>query len=233
MKETGVNVIAINASYGSQGGDQSDPMRDVIAKAGEAGIIFVTSAGNQSSDNDQIASFPASYDASNIITVAASDPDDKLALFSNYGLNSIDLAAPGENIFSTAIEVAALVTSQDLDFTAVSFELVAQADGQYLASLETSSVTVVNAVSSYRYADGTSMAAPHVTGAIAILAAAFPAESVSQRIDRILEGTDPIETLAGLVSAGGRLNLNQSLRLYETGDVNLASIYHILLFENK
>jgi len=319
MKDKGVNVIAINASYGSQGGDQSDPMRDVIAKAGAAGIIFVASAGNESSDNDQIPAFPASYNAPNIITVAASDQNDNLAFFSNYGLSSVDLAAPGENILSAGIEEAALVASQDLSFTAVYFEFagytfgtagpiyacgkgypnefprlqsnyvaliergsddnnafyfwqkvqnaenagaaaviiyndrpglldnvtlmsagnwlpavfVAQADGQYLASLETSSVTVVNAVSSYRYADGTSMAAPHVAGAVAILAAAFPAESVSQRIGRILAGTDSIETLAGLVSTGGRLNLNQSLRLYGTRDVNMAPIYHLLLLGLK
>ena len=73
------------------------------------------------------------------------------------------------------------------------------------------------------------MSAPHVTGAVAILAAAYPAESVAQRINRILEGVDYSETLAGLVSTGGRLNLNKSLRLYGTPIANIAPIYNLLL----
>ena len=77
-----------------------------IASAGDAGIAFVCAAGNGGSDgigdnNDFTPTFPASYDCSNIIAVAATGSSDTLASFSNYGPSSVDLAAPGVGILST------------------------------------------------------------------------------------------------------------------------------------
>jgi len=63
--------------------------------------LFIVSAGNTGSSNDNDPMYPASYDLDNIISVAATNQDDNLANFSNYGLNSVDVAAPGVNIFST------------------------------------------------------------------------------------------------------------------------------------
>jgi len=99
--DDGENIVAINASYGGSGGSQDDSVNDAIKKLGEKGVVFCAAAGNSSEDIDQNPSYPASYDASNIIAVAASDQDDKLASFSNYGKNSVDIAAPGTNILST------------------------------------------------------------------------------------------------------------------------------------
>ena len=101
MKNRGVNIVAVNASYGGYGGAQTDPMNDAIKSLGALDIVFCTSAGNDGSDNDVDAHFPSSYDASNIISVAATDHDDLLSSFSNYGLNSVDLSAPGDGILST------------------------------------------------------------------------------------------------------------------------------------
>ena len=106
MKSLGVNIVAINASYGGLGGAQSDPMNDAIKSLGALGIVFCTSAGNGGSDgigddNDVDAHFPSSYDAPNIIAVAATNDSDMLSSFSNYGLTSVDLSAPGEAILST------------------------------------------------------------------------------------------------------------------------------------
>jgi subtilisin family serine protease len=315
MKARGVNVVAINASYGSEDGSQADMMRDVIAEAGSAGIVFVASAGNDGYNIDLTPQYPASYDAPNIITVAAGDNLDNLATFSNYGLTSVDLTAPGDSIFSTVPETQASVLQDNTEYTAVSFEyagltsgitgkiydcgkgyfeqfptgvfgdialiergnrdgnpfffsekvqnamdagavaviiynnvpgldnvtlgsagdwvpavFISQADGQELVALGNPQATVVNATGSgYQYSNGTSMAAPHVSGAIAVLAAAFPNESVSLRMSRILGGADRLETLSGYVATGGRLNLNTALRLYQ--DVNLIPIYELLLFE--
>ncbi|MCK4792764.1 MAG: S8 family serine peptidase, partial [Desulfobacteraceae bacterium] len=73
--------------------------RDAIANAG--GILFITSAGNERTDNDVMPSYPANYDLPNIISVAASNQFDELAYFSNYGENTVSLAAPGVSILST------------------------------------------------------------------------------------------------------------------------------------
>ena len=88
-----------NNSWG--GGGFSQPLRDAIAAAGEAGQVFVAAAGNFSSDSDAFPSYPAAYDLDNIISVAATDENDQLADFSNFGVISVDLAAPGVDIFST------------------------------------------------------------------------------------------------------------------------------------
>jgi hypothetical protein len=61
-------------------------------------LLFVAAAGN---DGRDIPVYPASYDLDNIISVAATDYDDNLALWSNYGSTSVDVAAPGVDIYST------------------------------------------------------------------------------------------------------------------------------------
>ncbi len=99
--DNGENIVAINASYGGGGGSQDDSMNEAIKKLGSKGVVFCAAAGNDGKDIDRDPIYPASYNASNIIAVAASDQDDKLASFSNYGKNSVDVAAPGKNILST------------------------------------------------------------------------------------------------------------------------------------
>lgn len=89
----------INASWG--GGPFEPALRDAIARAGNAGILFVAAAGNDGEDADAFPMYPAAYDLPNIVSVAATDPDDELASFSNYGATSVDLAAPGTDIVSS------------------------------------------------------------------------------------------------------------------------------------
>lgn len=88
-----------NNSWG--GGGYSQALYDAIRAAGSANQLFIASAGNEANNNDASPSYPASFDLDNIIAVAASDPADQLTWFSNYGRNSVDLAAPGEMILST------------------------------------------------------------------------------------------------------------------------------------
>lgn len=99
MKQRGVNIVAINGSYG--GGNFSLFERNAIDAAGDEGIVFCAAAGNDTSDNDSEAFYPAGYRRSNMIVVASTDQDDGLSSFSNYGSSSVDLAAPGRNILST------------------------------------------------------------------------------------------------------------------------------------
>lgn len=82
------------------GGGFSQALLDVINQAGATGQLFVAAAGNASSNTDVSPSYPASYDSPYIISVAATDHNDNLASFSNYGATTVDLAAPGVDILS-------------------------------------------------------------------------------------------------------------------------------------
>lgn len=97
----------INASYG--GSEFSQAEYDAIARFRDAGGIFVAAAGNGGldvigDDNDTQPIYPASYDLPNIISVAATDQNDEMPTFSNFGDESVDLGAPGRNIMSTITE---------------------------------------------------------------------------------------------------------------------------------
>ena len=98
-KKEGVNVRIISASWGST--QKSRALEDAIRKAGENGIMFVAAAGNASTDNDRRPHFPSSYDLPNVVSVAALDRNDQLASFSNWGVKSVAIAAPGVDILST------------------------------------------------------------------------------------------------------------------------------------
>src|SRR5260370_455700 len=76
-------------------------MVSAVEAAGNAGIVLCAAAGNNTNNNDITAFYPASYHLSNMIVVAASDQNDQLAIFSNYGSNTVDFAGPGGNIFFT------------------------------------------------------------------------------------------------------------------------------------
>jgi len=89
----------LNNSYG--GPDYSQALYDAILNANTAGVLFCTSAGNDSMDNDVVPTYPACYDAPNIISVASTGGSDNLSYFSNIGRNSVDVGAPGESIWST------------------------------------------------------------------------------------------------------------------------------------
>ncbi|HWQ66042.1 MAG TPA: S8 family serine peptidase [Methanospirillum sp.] len=86
----------LSCSYGSP--DFSRAEYDLIQ---QADALFVCAAGNAGSDNDVSPYYPNSYDLPNIISVAATDPSDHLADFSNFGAKSVDLGAPGVDIYST------------------------------------------------------------------------------------------------------------------------------------
>ncbi|HSD45217.1 MAG TPA: S8 family peptidase [Pyrinomonadaceae bacterium] len=98
-KKAGVNVRIISASWGST--QRSRALEDVIRKAYENDILFVAASGNASTNNDRSPHFPSSYNVPNVISVAALDRNDQLAKFSNFGVKSVAIAAPGVDILST------------------------------------------------------------------------------------------------------------------------------------
>lgn len=156
----------INASFGGGGFDAA--MSTAIASAKAKGVIVVAAAGNSASNNDASPVYPASYSGDNLIAVAATDRNDKLASFSNYGKTSVDIAAPGKGIYSTLLS------------------------------------------GKYGYYSGTSMAAPHVAGAIALVWDAHPTWTYKQVLNAVLATADTTPGLAGKV-ATGRLNVGHAI----------------------
>lgn len=176
LRQAGVNVVVTNNSYG--GSTSNSSMRAAIRDARDAGILFVAAAGNDGINNDTSgnASYPASYDVENVISVASSNLADKLSIFSNYGPTTVDLAAPGSAIRSTVPALKGF----------------------------------------YGYLSGTSMASPHVAGAVTLLKAAEPDLDWRALKQRVFDTVDKVPALNGRVATDGRLNLRRLLGLEST-----------------
>ncbi|XZN95821.1 MAG: Ig-like domain-containing protein [Microcoleus sp.] len=96
---TAKGVKLTNNSWG--GGGYSQALSDAINTAGQQGALFIAAAGNSSQNTDTTPAYPASYNLSNIISVASTTRTDGLSSFSNYGATTVDLGAPGSEIYST------------------------------------------------------------------------------------------------------------------------------------
>jgi subtilisin family serine protease len=93
----GVNVMS--NSWGGVGFSQA--LQDAIAAANTAGAVFVAAAGNFYMDTDRFPFYPSNYDVPNVISVTATDHNDRMAGFSDFGIVTVDLGAPGVSIYST------------------------------------------------------------------------------------------------------------------------------------
>ncbi len=69
----------------------------------ESGMLFIAAAGNEGANIDDTPLYPASLELDNLISVTYIDADGDLTGYSNFGKNSVDIAAPGEDIFSTIV----------------------------------------------------------------------------------------------------------------------------------
>ncbi|MFA0889747.1 MAG: S8 family peptidase [Synergistales bacterium] len=170
---TGKNlpVVAINASLGGPVSEDAF-LNEAIGDAGAAGILFVAAAGNNDADNDLTPFYPAGLFRPNVLSVAATDENDSLAVFnsneaSNYGRRTVHLGAPGKNILST-----------------------------YWGSLPGSDYSTLS---------GTSMAAPHVTGVLALMKAQDPDRDWIALKNRLLSTGTPLSGLASKTITGRRL----------------------------
>lgn len=112
MINRGINVVASNNSYGAFAPADAEQFRqaekDAIQRFVDTGAVFVASAGNDSTDIDPISEqdrtqFPAGFDIPGIVSVASVDNNDTLSGFSNFGAETVDLAAPGSNVRTTAV----------------------------------------------------------------------------------------------------------------------------------
>jgi subtilisin family serine protease len=156
----------VNGSFGG-GGSPGDFIANTIAAC--PNTLFVFAAGNSARNNDLIPTYPCAYPLPNVICVAASQPGDTLASFSNFGVTNVDLAAPGVDILST-------LPGNTFDFW-----------------------------------NGTSMAAPHVAGAAALVLAHRPTLTPAELKSALLLSVDRNPSLTGLLATGGRLNVARAL----------------------
>ncbi|THB72139.1 MAG: DUF5011 domain-containing protein [Gammaproteobacteria bacterium] len=166
-----------NNSYGANfpnsvlAGIVEKPIYDAINAANDAGMLFVAAAGNESRNlDDHWMSTPSDLELPNIISVAGSNQfDEPASWFTNYGKTSVDIAAPGEFIYSTY-------------------------PGNTFTTIH-----------------GTSMAAPHVTGAAALLREENPNLNPAEIKAILMNTVDRIDALSEVSASGGRLNLFNAL----------------------
>nr|WP_320192374.1 S8 family serine peptidase [uncultured Desulfobacter sp.] len=337
------NIVVMNASWGSTAA--SETLKEALETASSAGIILSAAAGNDTNDCDgEQKHYPSSLDVPNVISVGATDQDDKLAYFSNYGASEVDIAAPGVNILSTIPgggyspvsgdlffdSMEAGEDNWDLDLTTgawgiteeeafhenmawsdspygdyvqgesgehLDYNLVSKAmdlseyagthlmlgfwlykdlstvvsscgkkDGLYVEAsgddgetwttlgsqtgsdpnwksysytipdglltsqfrirfrlfviphgtadgvyLDKIGIGESNAMGAFKFAKGTSMAAPHVAGVLALAASLFPDETMEERISRLYSGGDSLDSLKSLTATDRRINLAGSL----------------------
>ncbi len=164
--ENGADII--NASWGSD--DFSGAIEAAIARAQTDGIIVVAAAGN---DGANAASYPASSELDNVVSVASIDSSGALSRFSNYHRSEVDVVAPGSSIFST------WATGTD----------------------------------SYIRQNGTSAAAPMVSGILALYKSEYPTNTYTEHIQRLILSCKPIEGFEDYCVSGGVVNLKTGLDL--------------------
>lgn len=207
----GANVI----NFSFVGFGYSKSLDDAIKRAYDSGIIVVAAAGNEQDNGngyslDKTPMYPACYDGFNgenrVIGVAATDALDQKAEFSSYGFKCVDIAAPGVGIYSTVVYAPTVhIKNRSLN---------KYYDG---------------------YWSGTSMAAPIISGAIALLEAVNPSLSRQEIVDTILNTSDNINKLNPnyLNQLGkGRLNLSAAVNLARNSLVSDVTRLIIAPFSN-
>lgn len=162
----GAKIINVSMS----GPDLSQRMIDAVAYAHREGATVVAAAGNAHRSADLHPEYPAAMMTSNVLSVAGTGQNGGLMHGSAWGRRSVQLAAPGEGIFTLGLS------------------------------------------SRYMWATGTSMSAPMVSGALALLQAARPDLSQRQLRRLLLDSARRDPQLAGKVSAGA-LDVGAAMRL--------------------
>ncbi|NPA53413.1 MAG: S8 family serine peptidase [Aquificae bacterium] len=189
LKKRGVNIVASNNSWAASPGVYlGDILKEAIQEAVNTGILFITAAGNEGTNNDEVCKtdtfcqhvYPCDYKLDNdgIICVTAVDKNDELPFYANYGMYSVDLAAPGDDIYSTATTVDRFILS---------------------------------AVGNYGWETGTSMATPFVSGAVGLLKSMYSFLTWRDIKATILLNTDYLPSLENKVLTEGRLNIYAAL----------------------
>ena len=182
--ESGAFVISTNASFGVNYGNPANfPLWSAIYDSlGVAGVLSAAATMNINVNVDEVGDMPTACESDYLITVTNTTKFDEKYVAAAYGLETIDLGAPGTLIYST------------------------------------------NFNNDYSLKTGTSMATPHVAGAVAMMFSAATEEFLQEYKDSlavkcleikqyILDGVDILPDLEGVTVSGGRLNMHNSLNL--------------------
>lgn len=193
--DSGAFVVATNASFGVDFGNPDNyPIWGAMYDSlGAIGVLNAGATANRSVNVDEQGDIPTAFESPWLITVTNTTNRDEKSTMAGYGLESIDLGAPGTSIYSTR-----------------------------------------PAPANYGYGTGTSMATPHVAGAVGLLFSAAdsafmdayhqnPGEYALMIKDYLLNGTDPLEDLDGITVTGGRLNIFTSLNLLQ-GKISMQAL---------
>ena len=163
-------AMVINMSWG--GPNYSEAMLKSLKAAQKRNIIMIAAAGNDSINIDNNPTYPASYKIKNMITVASTNYNDTNSTFTNYGKNSVDIMAPGTDIWSA-------------DYTGNS---------------------------SYKYASGTSMAAPLVSGIVSYYWSNKPSLKAKKVVKNVLKSVDDLG-YSNYIKTGGRINMAKLFKI--------------------
>lgn len=159
------------------GGGYSSALHTAILRAAKQGILFVAAAGNNGSNNDSTANYPSNYTTLQGTSIESAASYE--AVIAVAAISSTGGRASFSNYGATTVDIGA------------------------------PGVSIVSSVPTNSYASysGTSMATPHVSGAVALYAAAFPTATAAQIRTAILGAAKPTSSLAGVTVTGGRLSL--------------------------
>jgi len=192
----GINVVASNNSWG--GGGYSSALHSAIIRGAKAGILFVGAAGNGGSDgigdnNDSVANYPSNYTTLTGTSTASAAGYE--AVIAVAALQSNGALASYSNYGASTVDIAA----------------------------PGSGITSTLPGGTYGTYSGTSMATPHVTGTVALYAAAFPNASAADIRQAILSSAAPTSSLAGKTVTGGRLNVAAALSAVPPVGISISS----------
>lgn len=194
----GVKLMACKFLSNTGSGTDSDAIRCIDYARSKGAKVLSNSWGGGGANSSLLAAIERCRAAGVLFVAAAGNESNNNDSWASY---------PASYTTDNIISVAATTRTDGLanfsNYGATSVDLGAPGDGIYS--------TVSGSNSAYATYSGTSMATPHVAGALAMIAAQYPTEGYTSLISRLLSGTDKIGSLSGKTKSGGRMNLAKSL----------------------